>query len=199
LTDWRQLYQKNPNKIQPRVTVYPSTADGFRTRCSMTGQCQRSRKAYTAAKASSTAGDRNFLTRQSRRANLLESKRESVVEFALAQNSYEQEVLKDENNLTAKARKFYQRRGNNSRQKDILKVGLYLSHISEFHSDKLKQINATEKYINHMRDFQYVKMAPYNLAKIQEKSKIDNNRYLDIAANQRGQSSDNGLRFYERP
>jgi hypothetical protein len=60
----------------------------------MTGQCQRSRKAYTAAKANSTA-DRNFLTRQTKRANELASRRESVVEFAIAQNCYEQEVLKD--------------------------------------------------------------------------------------------------------
>ena len=29
-----------------------------------------------------------------------------------------------------------------------------------------------------MRDFQYVKMTPYNMAKIKEHSKIDNTRYL---------------------
>lgn len=76
LTDWRQLYQKTA-KINPKVTLYPSTAEGFRPRCSVTGQCQRSRKAYTAAKTSTA--DRNFLTRQTRRANMLESRRESVV------------------------------------------------------------------------------------------------------------------------
>lgn len=143
----------------------------------MTGQCQRSRKAYTAAKASSTA-DRNFLTRQTKRTHALESRRESVVEFAIAQNCYEQEVLKDEKNLTVKARKFMQRKGIDSRQRDIVKMGLYLSNISEFRTNELKDLNATEKYIGNMRDFQYVKMAPYNMAKIKEHSKIDNTRYL---------------------
>lgn len=100
----------------------------------MTGQCQRSRKAYTAVKASSTA-DRNFLTRQTRRAHVMESRRESVVEFAIAQNCYEQEVLKDEKNLTVKARKFLQRKGGDPRQRDIVKMGLYLSGISEFRTN----------------------------------------------------------------
>lgn len=48
LTDWRQLYSRNNNKIIPRHTVYPATADGDRIRCSMTGQCNR-RKLYSSA------------------------------------------------------------------------------------------------------------------------------------------------------
>ena len=96
----------------------------------MTGQCQRSRKAYTAAKASTA--DRNFMTRQTKRANILESKRGSAVEFAIAQSYYEQEVLKGHKNLTAKARRFMQRKGGDPRQRDILKIGLHLSHVTEF-------------------------------------------------------------------
>jgi hypothetical protein len=86
-----------------------------------------------------------------------------------------------------------------ARQRDILKIGAYLSNISEFRSDELRELNATEKYIGNMRDFQYVKMTPYNLAKIKDHAKIDNNRYLDATAHvRRGQSSEHGLRYYER-
>ncbi len=49
---------------------------------------------------------------------------------------------------------------------DFMKVGQYLSHISEFRQEELKQLNATQKYINNMKEFEFVKMTPYNLAKI---------------------------------
>ena len=55
LTDWRQLYSRNQNKVIPRHTVYPATADGVRIRCSMTGQCNR-RKAYSTTKSTGFQG-----------------------------------------------------------------------------------------------------------------------------------------------
>jgi hypothetical protein len=108
-------------------------------------------------------------------------------------------VLKDQKNLTAKARKFMQRKGGDPRQRDILKIGLRLSHVSEFASQQVRDLSATEKYINEMKDFQYVKMTPYNMAKIKEYSKIDNTRYLEATTHVRkAQSSEHGLRYYER-
>lgn len=42
----------------------------------------------------------------------------------------------------------------------------------------MKEITATEKFIKELREFEYVKMMPYNLAKIKDKCKIDNARYM---------------------
>lgn len=40
-----------------------SNPDHFKKRCSVTGQCQRTRKVYTANKANTTLPDRQFFTR----------------------------------------------------------------------------------------------------------------------------------------
>lgn len=67
LTDWRQLYEQKPNKINPSFTVYPFTAEGERARCSMTGQCIRNKRNYNTAKAKSFAGDHSNDSRNSKR------------------------------------------------------------------------------------------------------------------------------------
>jgi hypothetical protein len=66
LTDWRQLYNKNQNKIIPRHTVYPATADGVRFKNSMTGQGNR-RRVYSTVKSKSFQGERTLETRQWKR------------------------------------------------------------------------------------------------------------------------------------
>ena len=58
LTDWRQLYSRNQNKIIPRHTGYPATADGQRIRCTMTGQCNRKRVYSSAVKSTGYQGER---------------------------------------------------------------------------------------------------------------------------------------------
>ena len=96
LTDWRQLYHNNENKIVPRQCGYPSTADGVRARASFSGQCNRRKICSSAIAGNSYQGDRNFLTRQTRRSKFSESKRESMLDIAITQKIYETDVLKDE-------------------------------------------------------------------------------------------------------
>jgi len=82
----------------------------------MTGQCMRSKRNYNTAKAKSFAGDHSNDSRNSKRSKIFQSKRESLIDFAFAQNCYENDLLKESRAQTAKEKHFYIKRGLDSKR-----------------------------------------------------------------------------------
>jgi glutaminase len=113
----------------------------------MTGQCNR-RKLYTSYK--SNPGDRTFWTRQTRRELLSEAKRGSMVSFAMAQNIYQNEVLKDDA-ATTKGKKFYSSKAMEERKEDLTRVSRFLAK-AEYQPTSERDLDLTGFYMNKLSD-----------------------------------------------
>ena len=147
LTDWRQLYHKNDHKIIPRHTVYPATADGERIRCAMTGQCNRRKIHSSTFEKTALGGERSFVTRQTRRSKWTDFKKDSMIDFAVAQTVYQNDIIKAEADASSTDKKFCKSKVVGHKRDEFAQIGEYISRI-ENEPISVREKDATQEYIN---------------------------------------------------